>query len=102
MKPKPDLDPTNLIRATAAETRAAAKLREQEQLEARRAALDEQASAYNSAEDRIQIWERLHALSLPLRPSHPLVRVIAAQTHLTLKDVIDEQRRRSERAALNS
>lgn len=102
MNHKPFLEPTNMIRATAAETRAAARLREQEQFEARRAALDEQVSVHNSAEDRILIWERLHALRLPRQPAHPLVRVIAAQTRLTLSDVINEQRRRSESATVRT
>jgi hypothetical protein len=99
MHTKPILDPTNLIRPTAAETRAAAQRMEQERLDARRLALDEQVSIHNGAKERIAIWERLHALRLPAQPTHPLLRVIAMQTQLSLRDVLDEQQRRRAQSA---
>jgi hypothetical protein len=62
--------------------------------ERRRHELAEQVAIRNTPEQRIQIWERLHELSLPKKPNHPLIRIIAADTELTVADVRDEQRRR--------
>jgi hypothetical protein len=62
--------------------------------ERRRHELAEQVAMQNTPEQRIQIWERLHELSLPKKPNHPLVRIIAADTELTIEDIRDEQRRR--------
>jgi len=45
-------------------------------------------------QERIQIWERLHALRLPRAPDHVLVQVIARQTRLSIGQVQDEQQRR--------
>jgi|HigsolmetaAR204D_1030405.scaffolds.fasta_scaffold00271_16 hypothetical protein len=95
MHTKPILDPTNLIRATQAESRAAAQLQEQQRIEARRAELIEQSAAHLSPAERIAVWERVHALSLPKRADHPLLATIAAQTQLTLSDVAAEQARRT-------
>jgi hypothetical protein len=44
---------------------------------------------------RITTWERLHALSLPRSPDHPLIRLIARETGLTIGQVHDEQGRRA-------
>ncbi len=74
--------------------RARLALVEREALERRSLQLAEQIAAYNTPEQRIRAWERLHELDLPRKAVHPLVRVIAAQTHLTLDQVRDEQRRR--------
>jgi hypothetical protein len=49
----------------------------------------------NDVEERIRIWERLHALRLPRSTGHVLVMVIATQTRLTVGQVHDEQRRRA-------
>lgn len=94
MHSKQILDPMNLIRPTQAETRAAALLREQQRVDARRAELLEQTSAHNSPAKRIEIWERLHSLALPTQLDHPLLDAIAKQTDLALTDVLDEQQRR--------
>jgi hypothetical protein len=61
----------------------------------RRHELEEQVAVQNTAEQRIQIWERLHELKLPKKSSHPLIRIIAADTELSIEDIRDEQRRRS-------
>ena len=73
------------------------KMREAEQERAalRAGELASQVSPTKDAEARIRIWERLHALPLPRSSSHVLVRVIAAQTRLTVGEVHEEQRRRS-------
>ena len=54
-----------------------------------------QASPFNTPEERIRIWERLHALPLPRNANHTLLRVIAAQTELTVAQVQEEQQRRA-------
>lgn len=94
MASKQFVDPTNPIRTTQAESRAAARLKEQQLLEARDAAIQEQTSVHNNPSERIVAWERLHALRLPTDANHPLLHVIARETHLAMEDVLDEQRRR--------
>ncbi len=63
--------------------------------EERKLALAEQYSHENTPEQRIRVWERLHALSLPLDPAHPLLDLIAKATRLTREQLRDEQRRRA-------
>jgi DNA-binding transcriptional regulator YiaG len=63
-------------------------------LEQRQRELLEQASSLNTPTARIRIWERLHQLSLPRDPKHRLLGIIAANTGLTLDEVLDEQRLR--------
>jgi hypothetical protein len=94
MNSKPMFDPTALLGQTVDERRAAAQRMEEDRQEARRTALAEQVSIHNSARERIDIWERLHALRLPSQPAHPLLKVIAEQTSLTLQDILQEQQRR--------
>jgi len=53
-----------------------------------------QCSPLSSAEERIQLWERLHQLALPRSPTHKLLRVIAEQTELALEQVLEIQKRR--------
>jgi hypothetical protein len=57
--------------------------------------LESQASPMKDPEERIRIWERLHALRLPRAPGHVLVQVIAKRTGLTVGQVQEEQRRRA-------
>ena len=99
MQSKPTFDPTALLGQTADERRATALRMEEERQEARRSALAEQVSMHNTARERINIWERLHALRLPSQPSHPLLKVIAEQTSLTVQDIVQEQQRRNQASA---
>lgn len=69
----------------AAEQRAAERDRE----------IESQSSVVKEPRERIEIWERLHAVHLPTAPGHVLVRVIAKQTHLTVGQVHEEQQRRA-------
>jgi hypothetical protein len=69
----------------AAQERAAERDRE----------LESQASSIKDPRERIEIWERLHALHLPRAPGHVLVKVIARQTRLTVGQVHAEQQRRA-------
>lgn len=60
----------------------------------------EQSSELNTPEMRIRAWERLHRLTLPRGSAHSVLSIIAEATHLTLEQVREEQRRRSEPAPL--
>ena len=52
------------------------------------------SSPLSSADERIQLWEKLHALALPRSPTHKLLSIIARQTHMALAQVLDVQQRR--------
>ncbi|HXS20047.1 MAG TPA: hypothetical protein VN735_02395 [Steroidobacteraceae bacterium] len=60
----------------------------------------EQSCELNTPAIRIRAWERLHRLTLPRGSAHSVLSVVAAATHLTLDQVREEQRRRSEPAPL--
>jgi len=60
----------------------------------------EQSSELNAPATRIRAWERLHRLTLPRGSAHAVLDVIAKATRLTLEQVHEEQRRRSEPARL--
>jgi len=92
-KPDPNLPlPSPML--NTADRRAAVQLAEQERAQARSKALESQSSSNHGPRERILIWERLHELRLPLAAAHPLVALIASQTHLSVRDVRDEQARR--------
>lgn len=65
----------------------------------RKGEVESQASPTKDPQERIGIWERLHALRLPRAPGHVLVKVIARQTRLTLGQVHEEQQRRAGKTA---
>ena len=56
----------------------------------------EQSCELNTPAIRIRAWERLHRLTLPRGSAHSVLSVVAQATHLTLEQVREEQRRRSE------
>jgi hypothetical protein len=78
-----------------ADFRARIARRQAEAAEIRQRELIEQASTINPPDLRIRIWERLHEISLPRDTSHRLLRVIAAQTGLTMAEVQTEQQNRA-------
>lgn len=84
---------------SAAEHREKVQRAAQERVALRDSELEAQASPARDARERIEIWERLHALRLPRAPGHVLVKVIARQTRLTLGQVHQEQQRRAEERA---
>jgi hypothetical protein len=59
----------------------------------------EQCLAENSADMRIRAWEKVHQLRMPSAPFHPVLRVIAAATQLSLAEVRHEQQLRAARGA---
>lgn len=79
---------------SAAERRAAVQAARESRAAARKLALEQLASATRTAAERIDSWERMHELRLPDSPEHPLVRVIAAATALTVDEIRAEQRAR--------
>ncbi len=58
----------------------------------RRVDLEELRSDLKSPEERVRAWERVHGLTLPLDPDHPILDVVAVKTRLTLQQVQDVQR----------
>lgn len=82
-----------------ADRRAQAQRAQDELLAERQKQLATQASPFNAPEERIRIWERLHALPLPRAAGHKLVQVIAMQTDLTIEQVQEEQARRAASAS---
>jgi hypothetical protein len=79
-------------------TAYAARIAREQIEEAERAQREriEQSCELNTPAIRIQAWERLHRLTLPRGAAHSVLSVVAAATHLTLEQVREEQRRRSE------
>jgi len=92
------LQPDGLISAppgSVAEQRERVQRAAAERAALRESELEAQASPVKAPRERIEIWERLHALRLPPTPGHVLVQVIARQTRLTIGQVHQEQRRRA-------
>jgi hypothetical protein len=73
--------------------------RQAEAVELRRRELAEQTSDAHTPAARIKIWERLHQVALPRNPTHRVLRIIAANTGLTLEEVRAEQQERKTPAA---
>jgi hypothetical protein len=88
-------DSDNFMVSTPAERRAAVLRQEEERAAIRQSELAAQASPLIEPHERIRLWERLHALRLPLAANHKLLNVIAEQTELTIAQVKDEQVRRA-------
>lgn len=76
------------------ERRAAIEAARQSKAAARKIELEQLASQTRTPAERIERWERMHELRLPDSPEHPLVRVIAAATALTMDEIRAEQRAR--------
>jgi hypothetical protein len=82
--------------AFAEEHRKAMQHAQEERLAQRQRELERQRAPSEEPRLRVATWERLHALSLPAVADHPLVRVIARHTGLSIADVQHEQARRAE------
>ena len=63
--------------------------------ERRQQALTEQASTLNTPQQRIRIWEQLHAIELPRSSAHRLLGIIAANTGLSVAQIREEQQQRA-------
>ena len=89
------MSPCTARRANPGEHRRRVQQEFAERAARRDSELESQASPVKDPQERIDIWERLHALRLPKAPGHVLVRVIAKQTRLTVNQVHEEQQRRA-------
>ena len=69
-----------------------ARLAVQEEMRATRRR--EQPLCHNSPATRILVWEKMHGLRLSLNTAHPILRMAAAATSLTIEDLRQEQRAR--------
>ena len=74
------------------------ELDEEDRLEQRRRAIEEQSLEHNLAGVRIRAWEKVHALRMPSDPEHPILDQIALATQLSLEDIHEEQRIRGKSA----
>lgn len=84
---------------TAADTRTQIERRQKELAAERQRQIALQSSPSSDPDERIRLWEKLHALRLPKSSTHTLLRVIAEQTNLTLQQVLNAQQRRAAPAA---
>jgi hypothetical protein len=60
-------------------------------MEKRRAEHAEQSASDSAPEMRIRAWEKVHGLRLPSSATHPIVAIVATETHLTVDEVRQEQ-----------
>jgi hypothetical protein len=77
-----------------AERRAQIEHQNQERAAERQQQIALQSSPLSGPEERIRLWEKLHALNLPRSAQHKLLGVIAEQTNLSIQDILDAQQRR--------
>lgn len=91
-------DPSLALLPSAADRRAAVRLENERKASERRSELESLTAPTLSPRERISTWERLYALKLPRSADHPLAKLIASQTGLTLEDIRAEQAHRRESA----
>lgn len=101
------IDPRSFYGAVAdpgllADRRAQFAQEQQERILERQQQVALLSSPIMSADERIQLWERLHELALPRSPTHKLLNIVAQQTRLVLAEVLDVQQRRFAPVALKS
>ena len=75
--------------------RARAERAAREAAERREQALVDQRSSDNTNDARVRIWERLHQVTLPRDPAHPILALIAKQTGMPIADVRAVQTQRA-------
>ncbi|MEO6080683.1 MAG: hypothetical protein ABIQ86_13030 [Steroidobacteraceae bacterium] len=73
-----------------------------ERAEQRRQRQEEQRLETNTPEVRVRAWERLHGLSLPLTPEHPVLNIVCSATGLARQEVLEVQQLRAARRAANA
>jgi hypothetical protein len=77
--------------------RAQIALEAEHRAQEKRAQLEELSSMAHTPEARIRLWEKVHALRLPLDPEHPVLHFVATSTRLTVSQVQEEQLARKAR-----
>jgi hypothetical protein len=80
---------------SAADNRTQIERRQKELAAERQRQIALQSSPLSEPDERIRLWEKLHALRLPKSNAHTLLRVIAEQTNLTLQQVLSVQQHRA-------
>jgi hypothetical protein len=70
-----------------------------ERAEQRRQRQEEQRLHTNTPEARVRAWEKLHGLSLPSTPGHPVLGIVCSATGLGLTEVQEVQHLRAARRA---
>ena len=92
-----DRNPTAMELIT--EHRARIAVEEEERLVRRSRQLEELRAEINSVPVRIRAWEKMHGLSFPTNPAHPILDVIASATGIPIAALREEQQaRRANRA----
>jgi hypothetical protein len=76
------------------ERRAKVRREQDERAAERQQQIALQSSPLSDPDERIRLWEKLHALTLPRSAAHRLLHVIAAQTNLSIQEVGAAQQRR--------
>jgi hypothetical protein len=94
--------PDGLGLGDAAARRAQVERQQQERAAERQEQIALQSSPFSEPEERIRLWEKLHALQLPRSATHKLVRVIAEQTDLSIQQVLEAQLRRAAQLAVSA
>ena len=69
-------------------------LEEEERARKRTSQFEELRSELNSVPVRIRAWEKMHGLRLPSDPAHPILRVIASTTGISVARLREEQQAR--------
>jgi len=77
-----------------ADRRAQFAQEQQQRMVERQQQMASLCSPLSSADERIRLWEKLHALELPRSPTHKLLCLIAQQTEISLAQVLEVQQRR--------
>jgi hypothetical protein len=90
-EPKPALSAAGGV----VDRRAEVERQQQERAAERQQQIAAQSSELHAPEERIRLWEKLHALPLPRSATHKLLHVIAQQTRLSIQQVREEQQRRA-------
>jgi hypothetical protein len=70
-------------------------LEEEERAKKRTTQFEELRSEVNAVPVRIRAWEKMHGLRLPSDPAHPILRVIASNTGISIACLQEEQQARA-------
>ena len=87
---------------TLADRREQFEHEEQQRIDERKQQVALLSSPLSSADERIRLWEKLHALALPRSPTHKLLPIIAQQTAIDLAEVLEVQQQRFAPVPLSS
>jgi hypothetical protein len=77
-------------------------MEEEKRVEQRARQIEELRSEFNSASARIRAWEKIHGLSLPTSPTHPILEIITSATGVPLTALMEEQQARRARQATSA